>query len=336
MRYLVALCALALFLTTAVRADDAFQSIVPGIEGLPGPDAALPPGEPSLQVRFSGDLLPTASQAQVWIDDEEITEGLLRDGAVLFVPLPDGLAGGAHTARVTVPVMTGGTRTAAWSFTIGEATGPPGAVKVTVDPARGTLYQGDLLTVTAKGPPGGKAFCVVDRRIRVDLPEVSAGIYQGTYTVTQADYVMSGSVVVTLTQPDGTATAATAAAPVKIFGQLFTVRVISPVSGARVPWDFVIRGRTRPGARVSIAPNLGGPAQNAPVLGTRPPPMGQSTSNMGTIECVADATGVFEQKFGFPLRIVPVRYSFFVSARGPGGEEAIPSSFSVVIGGAEK
>lgn len=325
--WVVALC-LALA-PGAARGEDVFQLVVPGIEAVPGPGGSVSPGDPVVHIRFSGDALTGASQAGVWLDGTALSEGLDMEGSELSVALPRDISPGVHTIKVSVPNLMGAPREAEWTFDVPQATGQ---VNVSVTPARGTLYEGDVLTVTAVGPADGEARASIDRRIRFDLPQTKPGTYQGSYTVTPADYVMSAPVVASIAFPDGTAGNGASATPVKIFGQLFTVRITEPASGGKVPWDFVIKGKTRPNATVYIAPSIGRPGGDGAVLGTRPPVMGRSISNMGTIETAANSEGVFEQKFGFPIRVIPMTYSFLVTARGPNGEEGIPASFVVTIG----
>jgi len=206
-------------------------------------------------------------------------------------------------------------------------------VTVTDSATKHTLYEGDSLEVTADGPAGGRATANIEHRIVFPLTEVSAGHYVGVYDVQRVDYLLGAPVRVRITMPNGNVFGNHSSNIVKVFGQMFTVRVISPENGSKVAYNFTIKGRTRPKSRVSISPTFGaGTAYGGGYNNTGQPPMpGQIHRNLGGVDVYADEHGYFEWRFGFPVHIVNVGYTFMLTATDPKGEQAIPGSLYVTM-----
>lgn len=311
-------------------ASPEFTSVAPGVEVAPAPGEVLESGQ-SIDVRLSAaTALPAGTPIRVYLDNEDITSLVRRSGLELAIPVPPTLAAGSHRIRLEIPTLMGAPREASWIF---QSPAPVSAelrdqsVNVKADANR-TLYESDVLEVTTNAPPGGKASATVGERLQFPLRERTAGLYTGTYDIRRTDYVTGAPVRVRVTLPDGRVVGNRSVNSVKVFGQIFTVRIISPTNGSKVDHDFVIKGRTRPRARVSISPNVG-----VTVDESFNPPRGRlpARRGMGGWDVVADEHGYFEQKFGFPLHFVSISYSFMFTATDEVGQQAIPSTLYVTL-----
>jgi hypothetical protein len=335
MARLFAALLLMLALTVGAQAEDAFVAVAPGVEAIPGPLGTVAEGQNALQVRLSGDAMLSSSRPlRVWLDGAEITQTVLRKESVLSCPLPASLAPGMHRISLALPGLSGSPREITWQFRKGgPVTAAAGSSDVMVTHAsEKILYEGDLLDVTVRGPGGAtRATASTGERISFPLTEVEPGVYKGTYEIQRGDYIMSKRVRADLSWQNGKTLTGYADKPVKLFGQFFTVRILEPKPDEEVPFNFVIKGRTRPNSRINLSPHLGAPSPNQSVLGTAPPSPGDITSGLGSIEVFSDERGFFEQKFGFPIQLFDMRYSFSVTVVGPDGEQGIPSSFTVKL-----
>ncbi len=103
----------------------------------------------------------------------------------------------AYNRTVSILSLTGGANNPP-SYTGGPNNAPitsgPRIDSVTHN-ALGTLMPGDTLTVVLRGEPGGEAtFDITNVTTEAPMQETSPGIYQGSYTVTQARDVRYASV----------------------------------------------------------------------------------------------------------------------------------------------
>lgn len=334
-----AVLAVALFLLTqafSVSAAPAarFTPVIPGVEVSPPPGEMLESGQ-AIQVRLSGDLaLPGTAAAQAFIDTRQAT--LEQNGPDISITVPDSLPGGLHQIRLVIPAVVGSAREVKWSLQAPapvEAELRDASVAVTVN-AKRTLYEGDLFEVKATGPAGGRA-TATQGNFSMALTETAPGQYSASRIIERADYSSAATTRVRVTLPNGQVVGNGSEKDVKVFGRMFSIRIESPVSGSKVPYNFVIRGRTRPHARVSIAPRVGvadSPAMMSVNQNIRPSSTtGQTLSQgMGGYDLQADAEGRFEQKFGFPIHIFDISYSFLITARD-NGEQAVPCTLYVTL-----
>lgn len=331
---LACLVFLMLWVAAPDFASDRFAVVAPGVEAIPGPDAVLPTDAGEIRIRLSGDAA-LATPLRIWLDGYEVTPAIEREGSAVRLPLPRGYAPGRHGVRVDLPKLTGGTRSVTWNFVAPSA--PVEAVQtdrlqLSTNLGKRTLYDGDLVEVTLRGPAQGRAAVSIGDRIRFPLTEMSGGLYSGVREIRTTDYLPSGHLTATLALPGGRVLSVTAPQIVRVFGQFFTIHILSPREGEVVGWNVAIKGHTRPGTRITLTPQLGGPDQSQTVLGGSPGQVGATPRNLGSIEVVADARGHFELKFGFPIHMFAVRYSFMATGFAPNGEQAIPATFSVVLG----
>lgn len=312
--------------------------VSPGVEVTPPPGELLESGQ-SLVVRLSGDAaLPTGKPVQVFFDSHDVSEQAVRSGSQLTISVPANVVGGLHRVRLVIPTVVGAPREAVWSFqTPAPTEGDLHDTRVTVtDSAKKTLYEGDTLTVTAQGPAGGKATAYVADKFRFPLSETTPGTYSGAYDIQRTDYVLGTPIRVRVTMPNGEVVGNSSENLVKVLGQMFTVRVDSPINGSIVPYDFVIKGHTRPHARVSISPSVGAPVSPAAQSASsvyRQHTIQTVRTGMGGWDVEADEHGYFEQKFGFPLHMFNISYQFILTAVDRKGDQAIPSNLFVKLRG---
>jgi hypothetical protein len=321
-----ALLALVIMLGSGVAGAQEYVPVGVGIEAIPGPNGEVGPNARDMFIRLSGDAaVQTGRPFRVWIDGQDVTANCRRDGDNIVCPV-GALGNGTHRVTLSLPRLLGSDSEVSWQFTKGHLHESAGDLSLTHN-ARHTLYEGDELEVTLRGPVGGEAWVDIGDRVRMPLKETSPGVYTGRHDVKRDDYVTAAPVG-HLRLPNGHLYRTQAEAPAKLMGRMFTIRILYPEPGSKVPWHFVIRGRTRPFARVSIAP----------ILGTRPARQyGQvhdqaMNSNMGAMEVTADEHGAFEQSFGFPIHMFALRYAFNVTAVDREGNEALPASFEVLVG----
>lgn len=138
-------------------------------------------------------------------------------------------------------------------FTVAAATGTAQVV-ATHDAAGNVLLPGDLLTVSATGPPGGQVtFSLGQWRTNLPMTEVDdqPGTYRGQFTVPNLAADREETVTVRLQPAQGTALTA-ALTPTVQFGQQRPLAPVlsRPVAGAKVGETLVIEGTTRPLAEV--------------------------------------------------------------------------------------
>lgn len=311
-----------------------FASVAPGVEVSPPPGEMIESGQ-SIQVRLSGDLaLPGSSAVQGWFDPQAAT--VVRDGPAVILTAPPAMAGGLHNVRLLIPAMVGKPREVTWSIQMpAPVMADPRDAGVTVAVnAKRTLYEGDALVVTVTGPPRGRA-TATQGNFSFPLNETAPGQYSGRHRIMRSDLSQAAPTRVLITLPDGRVVGNRSESDVKVFGRMFSVRIESPASGSRVPYNFVIRGRTRPHARVSISPRIGvadSPAMQSGTQNLRPSSTtGQTLSHgMGGYDVQADAEGYFEQKFGFPIQLFDISYSFLITARD-NEELAVPCTLYVTL-----
>ena len=297
---------------------------------LPGPGRAAPPdlpvtpgaGEtvaearPVICVQLPADGSVRFEGARLWVNDREVTGSCLRTPMFVSYQAPSEMAAGPVQVRFTARTAGGQPLQQAWGFQVC----PTCRITSLSHDAQGELGQYDDLTVDMVGEPHGKAWFEIEGlRDEVPMEEVATGHYRGTYRVQPGDYRLFAPVIGHLALPSGTSTMK-AEAPASIFGQLFRVRILEPANGAQVPLSFMLRGRTRPHARVSVTPKFGfNEAMTAP---TRDNPK----SETGSIPGEADADGNFEVKLGFPIKLPNMFLAITVVATDEEGNRSVPTT----------
>ena len=333
---LLCLALMAMLLIIAARpvvaAGD--SPVAPGISASPPAGEMIEPGRP-IVVKLSGDLaLPATTPPRAFIDTVEVPVTRREGGFEISVPKT--LGGGLHQVRVVVAAVVGKTREAQWSIqTAAPAELDRSDASVTVSTnARKTLYEGDAFEVHATGPAGGKA-TATQGNFSFDLTETSPGQYSGTHDVQRADHSAASPTRVRIALPNGQSVGNRSATDAKVLGQFFIVRIDSPANGTKVPFTFVIKGRTRPNARISITPQIGArqsPPMQSPYSASQGSTIQQvQTRGMGGWDIKADSRGHFQQDFGFPVRLINLPYTFVFTATDADGNQAIPRTLYVIM-----
>lgn len=201
-----------------------------------------------------------------------------------------------------------------WSFDVV----PTSLIQEVTHNAEEALGEYQELEVTMKAEPGVKAtFSIDTNRKEHAMEEVSRGLYRGTYTVKPGDYYLGVPIYGHLhlgSRKESRASEEQA----KLFGHLFRVHIIEPLPGKAPSNNFTIKGRTRPGSKVSIVPRLSFNKN------TQAPASRWSRSGGGSIESKADEDGFFEIEYGVPISVPNLSVVLAVFAVAPDGERSVP------------
>lgn len=281
----------------------------------PGNGEVVSEARPLVTVKLPKGHSYNHASARMWVNEREVSASLLRTPMfVSYRPLGEMLAGPV-AVRFTIPDEQGDKVELAWTFQLE----PRGRIQEVTHNAETELGEYDELVVEMRAEPGGQAWFEVEGFKR-DLPmhEEELGLYRGSYTVKPGDMKMEGTVKAHLQLGPRVETAA-ADRPVTIFGNIFRVKVFEPVSGSKVPLNFLIKGRTRPGAKVTAVANVGfDAAMQAPNTNT-------GDGGTGGIETRADEEGFFELEYGVPLKLPNLRVILAVFAVNQKGERSVPT-----------
>lgn len=174
------------------------------------------------------------------------------------------------------------------------------------------------LKVKMEAEPGVRAtFSIDNKRKEYPMTEVSRGVYEGTYTVKPGDYYLGVPIQGNL-HLGSRKESRDADKPATLFGHLFRVHIVEPLSGKAPSNTFKIKGRTRPGSKVSLVPRLS-------LNSKTPAPSSRWSSNGGgNIEGRADEDGFFEVEYGLPMKVPGVNVVLSVYAVSPDGERSVP------------
>lgn len=287
----------------------------------PAPEATVDNQDLIVSATVSGPLQESMGlgRARLWVEDREVTQMCLRtDSYLSYRPLTT-LKPGPVKVRLEFP--NGVVRE--WQFEIA----PTKMIKeVTHTGGKEALGEYADLTVTMKGEPGLKGtFSFGRKRQEYPMEEQSRGVYIGTYTVKPGDYYLGEPVIGHLHLGSKEETLASEN-PVRLFGHLFRVHIISPETGSKVPLNFPIKGRTRPGSKVSLVPRISFNRNSSP------PAVGQAGqgvngavgSGEGNIETRADDEGFWQIDYGIPVKLPNVSVVMSVFAISPEGERSAP------------
>jgi hypothetical protein len=255
------------------------------------------------------------SSARLWVNGREVSLMCLRTSTFVSYQPAGEMTPGPVQVRFWAPTREGRYLEASWSFEIR----PINAITSVTHDARENLGEYDEVTVEMVGQPGGEAwFQIEGLGDRVPMPEVEEGVYRGTYTVKPGDYKLAARVVAYLRLGRRISEMA-AEKPVTLFGNIFKVRILSPRNNSTVPLSFDIKGRTRPGSRLSIVPKIGFQE------GMAPPTRSDTSGTVGAIEALADEQGYFTVHYGIPLKLPNMHLILTVTAVDPRGERSAPT-----------
>ena len=279
----------------------------------PLPDSSISRDDLMISVSVSGPLAEALnlSRARLFVDNAEVTAQCLRSDRFLsYRPLRTP-APGLLEARIEFP--NGVERS--WSFRVAE---PQVIESVTHSAVGESLGEYEELTVTMKAAPGYKARFLVGEDDKKSHPmvEESPGTYVGTYVVVPGDFYLGEPVIGELNLGQRVERK-TADKPATLFGHLFRVVIFSPKSGSTTPNNFDIKGRTRPGSKVSFVPHLSF-QKNTRAPNTR------GGGGSGSFETRADEQGFFTINYGVPLSLPNLSVVMSVFAVTPDGERSVP------------
>jgi hypothetical protein len=248
--------------------------------------------------------------AKLFVGGRNVTGLCLRtDGYLSFRPM-NALAPGPVEAKLEF--SNGVVRK--WSFEVV----PTNLIQEVTHNAKDALGEYQELEVTMEAEPGVKAtFSIDTEREEYPMEEVSRGLYQGTYTVQPGDYHLGVPIKGHIHMGSRTESRESAQ-PAKLFGHLFRVHIIEPKPGKAPSNNFMIKGRTRPGSKVTIVPRLSF-NNNAQAPASR-----WSRSGGGSIESRADDEGFFEIEYGIPINVPNLKVVLAVFAVSPDGERSVP------------
>ncbi|MDQ7826469.1 MAG: hypothetical protein RDV48_26945 [Candidatus Eremiobacteraeota bacterium] len=288
----------------------------------PAPGAVVEEEKPTVYIYFTlakkEELNP--GKLKVFLNDKDVSWKCLSLPQSVSLEPSFRFPEGTNTIRVLYDRGEGDPLRYEWSFTIKtKETVKSGLTHNAAD----TLFEGDMLEVSLKAEPGGKAsFSIGSLKQGIAMEEESTGLYKGKYRVSRDDTLKNEKITARFTSREGSATDYEAEKPVKIAGYFFKVRIMKPLNDSKVDSYFDIEGKTRPGAKVSIAPQTGFMGS----FGTNVPSGAQ-----GAIEVMADENGFFKLHYGFPIKLPGTQHRFIVSAWDKDGNRSIPYVFSVKV-----
>lgn len=155
------------------------------------------------------------------------------------------LAVGQHQASVSAVDTNGQVINQSWAFVVGSST----ITNFTVSPTSAT--SGQQIIVSLNGPSSATGTFTIGGSSAQPLQEVSAGRYQGTYTVAPQDNG-TFSVSAQLRQSSGQVVQATAPTQVSLTGVQGQLSITNLAEGMTVAPNFTIQGQGQAGRTVSI------------------------------------------------------------------------------------
>lgn len=278
----------------------------------PPPQGQVSSNDLVVSVSVSGPLSKALDleSAKLFVDGRNVTGLCLRTGDYLsFRPLSP-LSPGQVSARVEF--SNGVTRE--WSFQVI----PSQLIKSVTHNAQEALGEYQEMKVEMDAEPGLEAGFLIDHRgEEYPMTETDRGHYEGIYTVKPGDYYLGVPITGQLHLGERVESR-DSQTPANLFGHLFRVHIIEPLSGKAPSNDFMIKGRTRPGSKVTIVPRLSFNS-NTPAPASR-----WSESGGGSIEAQADKDGYFQIEYGVPLSLPNLNVVLSVFAVTPSGERSVP------------
>lgn len=279
----------------------------------PLPDSSVSRDDVMVSVSINGPLADTLdlSRARLFLDGKEVTGQCLRSERFLsYRPLRIPEPGIVH-ARLEFP--NGVERQ--WSF---EISAPQVISSVTHSSPDGSLGEYEELEVTMQAAPGYKARFLIGEDDKKSHPmvEESPGVYLGRYTVEPGDYYLGEPVIGELDLGQRVERKSSDK-PVTLFGHLFRVVIFSPKSGTETPNNFDIKGRTRPGCKVTFVPRIS-------FQRTTRAPNTRTGGGDGSFETRADEQGYFTVNYGVPISLPNLSVVMSVFAVTPDGERSVP------------
>jgi hypothetical protein len=260
---------------------------------------------------------------KVLVGNRDVTEEVKVTKRFLLYTPKTALQPGRVPVVVTLRDVAGNESRAEWEFTVRRA--PVVLQSVTHDADR-PLRAGEVVTITARGQPRGKATFTIGDVVRAaPLTESEPGVYVGKYTVRRGDDLAKAPVQVDFVSADGTRVkqegtlpitfATTPAAPPKI---------TFPGEMLRLEDELVVEGTGTAGTKILVEVTYRGRAFGAlAVKGT-----------FGTQEVLVDKAGKWKtDPFEVRLPIGTKRPELTITARSvdAGGTESAPTTLIVTV-----
>lgn len=263
----------------------------PTVSVEPEDGATITDGKPLITVS----LPPNAdhNSARLWIDKQEVTISCLRTPTfVSGRPLTE-LKNGKVEARFWVKMKDGAPLERRWSFLLKNE---QGISKIAHD-ATGNLEEFDTLTVELWGAGGGRAWFELEGfKENIPMKEIAPGHYRGSYLVQPGDSRIQNTLVGYLQKGDRVDKLA-ADKPVRLFANIFKVKVISPEPGSQInDGAFQVKGRTRPNSEVAAVIRV-------TLNENTPPPKTTADEGDGQEKGKADAQGFFTINYDVPVTL---------------------------------
>lgn len=278
----------------------------------PPPDSEISSRDLVLSASISGPLSEALELggAKLYLNDRDVTGLCLRTESYLsYRPLTP-LQPGVVEARLE---FTNG-MVRRWQFEVVEVS----LIESVTHNAEEALGEYQELQVQIVAAPGERVtFSIADERHEYPTEEVSEGVYEGVYTVMPGDYHLGVPIRAHLYSGEGEEQH-DSEKPASLFGHLFRVHIIEPLSGKAPSNNFLIKGRTRPGSKVSLVPRLS-LSSNTPAPSSR-----WDRDGGGSIETRADEDGFFEVEYGVPIALPSLSVVLSVFAVTPEGERSVP------------
>lgn len=221
---------------------------------LPEPNSVSGTAQPGISIALgdSGSGIDPRS-VKLTVNGEDVSsDSTVTAGFVAYKP-PKALAKGNQEVKVSVSDTAGNVSTLSWAFRVQDAAD---IIKSFTFEPDGSVQPGDVIAVTMNAPAGGKASFSIGETVTRAMPEASAGVYKGEYTVRKADDLNGEIVKGTFEGKDGRKY--TVQAEERIGGALAVKSpdipvITSPVEGSTVKSPLVVRGTATAGATVRIA-----------------------------------------------------------------------------------
>lgn len=264
------------------------------LELVPGPGEKVQELRPCIQVSWPQGTL-TGTKSRLWLNGHEVSSECLRNEAFLSYRPFKAPAAGPVSVRFVGEDRQGVPVEKAWTFDVAEQK-LISEVFHNANPTGKGLFEHDELVVTCRAKPRGKAHVVVQGWEPIKMSEVEPGIYKAVHRVRTNDSALQNPLKVVY-EFEGHREEQHAGDPVKVFGGLYQVRVLSPADGSKVEQNFTLVGQAKPGATVSVIPKIGfGSDGQAPTTNSN-----RIGGTAGSIPVEVDADGNFKLDYGLPV-----------------------------------
>ncbi len=285
----------------------------------PPPGSIVTEARPVICVDLPTGGVIQPQDARLWVNGSEVTGSCLRTPTFISFQAPGRMSRGPVEVRFVARTADGPPLEQTWTFQVD----PASPILAVYHDAERELGQYEDLQVDMQAEPGGQAWFEIEGLPdAIPMEEVTPGQYRGTYTVGTSDFRLQARVSGHL-RTGSAVFRREADRPVSLFGHLFRIRVDEPRDDAQVPLNFVVRGRTRPFARISMTPRIG---FNEALT---PPTRDNPETDTGTIPGEADAQGNFAIQYGFPLRLPNMRLAITLVATDREGNRSLPTTLVV-------